>query len=628
MSLPSPLDTSSPSDMSSSFSEDDLNDLIAPSFSLLPDKPTQLLWQALLQAKGAYVGMIGLTALAACGDFLPFFLLAQAMIGFMTGNIGAPDLLSYFIFIMISLLAKYGATSWAYLISHKQAFRLQKSLRLDICLIFAIAPVQWCLGQHSGRVKQVLFQDIDQLEQFFAHHAVEIPLAIWVGIMSLLYLGWVDVTVMMAALLPLPVAFAVQYLFVKRAVPFKRQLGDIAGKLDAAVLDYIRTLPAMRLFCRDGQLFQQFKTDLQSYRDLIMQAVGYLIPAWSFFLVCLTANSAILGPLLLYKLEQGHLDLSDVIISLIMGHVLLLPLLKILKFTNEIEDILVSAARILTYLQAGKEQGRPVKAVDANHTIQKNNKNTADNALICHKVNFGYHAEHATLHDISCQIPSGQLTLILGESGSGKTTLGHLLAGVIDPDKGDILEGQSRKNLSATQRQQILTLVSQDSFLFQGTIRENLCLGREESDAALQQALSVAQAWSFIENLPLGLSHQISAQGQSLSGGERQRLCLARALLRQSPILLLDEASAALDMQMEKDFLADWKAAYPDQTKIVITHRLQAALTADHLIFMARGQVVAAGTHRDLLDCSPEYQQNWSLFQQSQNWSLRQKERA
>lgn len=602
------------------------DDLIIPALSPFPDKPGYFLWHLLLQARSAYLLIVGLAVLAACGDFLPFYFMAQAVAGFVDAVPIEADMTYYLMGMVLSLIIKYGAISWAYYISHKHAFRLQKTLRLDMCLIFAIAPLQWCLNQHSGQVKRVLFQDIDQLEQFFAHHSVEIPLAIWGSVISILYLGWIDLTVMGAALLPVPLAFGFQYFFVKRAVPFKQQLGEISGKLDGAVLDYIRALPAMRLFCQDGQLFQQFKIDLQTYRDLLTEAVRYLIPAWSFFLICLTANIAILGPLLLHRLDQGHLTLSEVIISLVIGHVLLLPLLKILKFTNEIEDILVSAARILTYLKAGKGRRLATQADMSAETNKADRGGSRGVPIACHNVSFRYRADRVNLSDISCQMPSGKLTLILGDSGSGKTALGHLLAGLIEPESGEISGGTAQKHLSMSERQRILTLVTQDSFLFQGTIRENLCLGRDEADSTLKQVLSVAQARSFVETLPLGLDHILSAQGQCLSGGERQRLCLARALLQPSPILLLDEASAALDMQMEQDFLADWQACYPDQTKIAITHRLQLAPLADHLIYLADGQVIATGSHTNLLNTSTEYQRNWSLFQQSQHWSLTQKD--
>jgi sulfate-transporting ATPase/ATP-binding cassette subfamily B protein len=239
-------------------------------------------------------------------------------------------------------------------------------------------------------------------------------------------------------------------------------------------------------------------------------------------------------------------------------------------------------------------------------------------------VSFCYDRQPVLQH-IDLHLPGGQMTALVGPSGSGKSTLAWLLGGLLDAESGQVrVNGEPLSALSEAARAATVGVVSQDAFIFQGTLLDNLRIGRP--DATLEQidsALRVAQAEDFVRTLPMGLNTPMDERGVRLSGGERQRIGLARALLAQTPILVLDEATAFADSRTERRFYQALRATWPDKTLLVIAHRLTSICDAEQIVLLERGVIQASGTHAQLLARSGTYATQWQHQFDSEDWTIR-----
>ena len=244
-------------------------------------------------------------------------------------------------------------------------------------------------------------------------------------------------------------------------------------------------------------------------------------------------------------------------------------------------------------------------------------------------VGFSYD-EAPVLHDVSFTVPAGQVTALVGPSGAGKTTVVSLLGGLIEPTRGDVrIDGTSLAAIGEAQRAALIAVVTQDTFLFRGSLLENLLLGRPDADEVqVRQALRTAQAEAFVDALPDGWHTQVGERGVTLSGGERQRIAMARALLADTPILVLDEGTAFADSRTERRFFQALRDACPDKTLLIIAHRLCTVKDAAQIVVLQAGHLLDAGDHDSLLQRCPLYRQMWHAQAQEEIWTIRTEGRA
>jgi ATP-binding cassette subfamily B protein len=232
--------------------------------------------------------------------------------------------------------------------------------------------------------------------------------------------------------------------------------------------------------------------------------------------------------------------------------------------------------------------------------------------------------EEEVLHDISFTAKAGQKTALVGESGSGKSTLAKLLIHYYDPQKGSIsLGGQKLCDMSLEALNSRISYVAQDQYLFNTSLLENIRIGRlDATDEEVLEAARKAQCMEFLEKLPQGIHSMAGDAGKMLSGGQRQRISLARAILKDAPIVVLDEATAYADPENEEKMEAAIAELVKDKTLVVIAHKLPAIMNADQICVIDQGKLVAAGKHQDLIQSCPEYQKLWKAAQDSAEWKV------
>lgn len=579
--------------------------------------PSQLLRHLLRGQYGRLALAIVLAVAAACAELWPYWLLGTAA-GVAVASPGASaELLRLAGWLALALLCKYLLYSAAYYCSHVSAFQVLLDTRRQLVRQLAGAPLRWLNQAGSGELKRLVLQDVDRLEQFIAHHTVELAAALASPVLVAGLLVAIDWRLALAALATVPFALLLQAMMMRGFGVHMAQYGKALDELHGATIEYVRSMPVMKAYRQDATSFQRMRDSLHAYQALMNRITRQTVPAWSVFMVLLSANIATLLPAGLWLYQAAHVSLPQLVLALVLGSGMLKPLFKVIKLSTELREVQASLQRMA---------GVPPLASAAGQARAGLPHVPARPDVRFEHVSFAY-AGAPVLRDVSLHLPAGSLTALVGPSGAGKSTVAALLAGLLDADAGRILVGGvPLAALGEGARTALIALATQDAFLFRGSLLDNLRLGRPDaSDAQVRQALQVAQAQDCIDALPAGWHTHVEERGVRLSGGERQRIGIARALLADTPVLLLDEATAFADSRTERRFYRALRAACPHKTVLVIAHRLSTVAGAAQILVMDQGRLVDGGAHAELLRRCPLYHDLWQRQFDSEQWHITEK---
>lgn len=564
-------------------------------------------WRHLLPA-------LVLALAAAAAELLPYALLSRSVAAVLAGP-AADALFATAGLVAGALLLKYLLYSVAYYLSHVAAFRLLAGIRRTLVHRLAAASPAWLERQGSGRLRTVVMQDVERLEQFIAHHTVECLAATASPVFVAAVLAWIDARLALAALLTVPLAAGAQWRLMRGFRPWIDAYNDAIGGLNGAAVEYVRNAPVMKAFSQDARTFRHMRGLLADYHRIVTAVTRRTVPGWSVFVVLLGANVLFLLPVGLWLQRQGAISTADTVLAVMLGGGMLKPLFKVAHFASEIRGIM-----------AGVRRFAPILAIRPPPRTRLPVPRLAD-AIVFDRVGVSYDGR-PVLTDVSFRLPAGGVTALVGPSGAGKSTVAHLLGGLIVPGSGEIrVDSTPLSALDAHDRSRLIAVAAQETFLFRGTLMDNLRLARPDADeGAVRRAVRIAQAEAFIASLPDGYDTRVGERGTRLSGGERQRITIARALLSDAPVLVLDEATAFADSRTEWHFFQDLRAACPDRTLLVIAHRLTAIEHADQILVLDAGTLIDAGRHPDLIARCPLYRTLWQRQFDGENWSIRPEE--
>lgn len=585
----------------------------------MTDRPHPTPWRVLLgllrDERGPLLAAVSVTAVAALFELLPYWLLYQSIVLVLSGTQVADGLTRLAGWMAVALVAKYGLYSVAYYLSHRAAYQVLANLRRDLARRLVWAPLTWLQGYSSGELKKIVMQDVERLEQFIAHHSVECMAALAGPLFVALFMLWLDWRLALASLAVVPLAALAQCLFMRGMGDRIGDFDQAVGELSGTTVEYVRNIPVMKAFRQEAGSFLRMRSVLGRYQGLVTAVIRRTIPGWSVFTVLLSANIFFILPTGVWLVGQGTLSLPDLILAVMLGTGMLKPLFKVARLSSEIREILGGVRRIAPFLAWSPPDRRSPAALAATPGVSFD------------AISFAYD-DTPVLRDLSFELPPGKLTAMVGPSGAGKSTVAHLLGGLARPQQGTIrLDGISLDTLDEAQRASLVSVATQEAFLFRGTLMENLKLACPEADeAAVRQAARVAQADAFISVLPEGYDTRIGERGVRLSGGERQRIAIARALLADTPVLVLDEATAFADSLTERAFYKALHEAYPHKTLLVIAHRLYTIEQADQVLVMESGRLVDAGRHDELLARCGIYQRLWHRQNVGESWTIGEEE--
>jgi len=513
------------------------------------------------------------------------------------------------------LLLAVASRSYAFRISHLAAFRLENLLRTELSQKIARLPLGYLINKGSGAINKVVLDDVKNLHTFVADSTPLIGrsfVAPPVMLIIMLYLDW---RLALAAVMILVVAMFAMSLGYRDSEILQIAYDQANERISATVIEFIQAMPVVRTFDSGSDSFTRFQTHLSDFRRFIKEWLAFaarpvklagllLGPLFSMLVL-------VLSGVVLMKLE--FLSIEYWIFFLLLGTGFSESIMPLMWLNRFIRQANLSATRI-RQLQAEPEL-----------PAGRSNPKITDHSLEFDAVSFGYESGgRLALDKVSFQLPSGSVTALVGPSGSGKSTIARLIPRFWDVSVGEIrLGGIDIRDFTSHALMDQMAFVFQDNFLFNDTIAENIAFGMEDvSNADILAAAKSAQAHDFITGLADGYQTRVGDRGSQLSGGQRQRITIARAILQNRPIIVLDEATAYADPENEAAMVKALAHLTRNKTVLLIAHRLNTVCHADQILVMNHGKLVEHGKHDDLLRQEGMYHRLWQHHLAARDWRL------
>jgi ABC-type multidrug transport system fused ATPase/permease subunit len=506
--------------------------------------------------------------------------------------------------IVVTVIVAGLAQWWQSSIGHDWAYRLLKELRVRIVDGITRATPGRLLGRRTGDLAEIAKSDVAATEMFFAHTAGDYLGATLVSIAALVAVAVLNPpsALVMAALMAL--VAAVPAVLARRAGEQGRAVRAAAGAVAAETMDVIQGLRELALARRDRDYAERVLTRgdaLGAARRRYARRTGAELVTTELLLgLGLLAITTVAAS----QADTGALAVHWLPVVIVLGTSALAPIATVSATARTLGDVRAAAARVLAiigYRAHVDEPTAPHPAPTGVPTVEFDN------------VRFGY-PNVDVLRGLSLRIEPGETVALVGRTGAGKTTCAHLLLRFWDPTSGTIrIDGTDIRNLATAALRRTVSVVPQDIHLFDDTIAGNIRLGRPEAtDPEVEQAARLAGAHEFITTLPEGYTTRCGERGTTLSGGQRQRIAIARALLTQAPVLILDEAVSNLDPDSEQALHNSLEATRGTRTTLVIAHRLSTVVRADRVLVLENGRVIEHGTHEELLAAGGHYTAMWT----------------
>tara|TARA_B100002052_G_scaffold59212_1_gene52212 strand:+ start:944 stop:2710 length:1767 start_codon:yes stop_codon:yes gene_type:complete len=511
------------------------------------------------------------------------------------------SVLTVFIWVFESLFEYFYGVLWRNL-----AQTVQHELRLDAYSHIQELEMSWFSDQSKGELMSILNDDINQLERFLDKGANELlQVSTTVIVISAIFF-YISPEIAIYSILPIPIILWGSFRFQSRIGPRYAEVRKEVGLLNALLSNNLSGISTIKSFTSEEMEIKRVREASQAYREANKRAIrlsAAFVPLIRMaILVGFTATLLHGG----FVTLDGGMAIASYSVMIFMMQRLLWPLTRLGETFDLYQRAMVSTTRVLNLLET------PI-AIDEGDT--EVNISEVKGSVVFEDVNFAYPDRSEIINGLNIEIKPGTTQAIVGPTGSGKTTLIRLLLRFHDPTSGKILlDGKDLKSLKMKDLRSAISLVTQTITLFPGTVMQNIAYGKAgATEEEIIEAAKVAEAHSFIMSLPDGYNTQIGEGGHKLSGGQRQRLSIARAVLKDAPILVLDEATSSVDNETEEALQKSLEIISKDRTTIVIAHRLSTIRYSDSIIVLDDGKVVESGNHEELLDNKSQYFRLWNV---------------
>lgn len=483
---------------------------------------------------------------------------------------------------------------------------VQDDLRLEAYAHIQSLEMAYFEDQSTGKLLAILNDDVNQLERFLDIGANEIIQVITTAVLISAAFFILAPTVAWLAILPIPFIIWGSIAFQKRLAPRYAQVREKVSLLSSRLANNLSGITTIKSFTTEAYEIERLRRDSQAYRLSNRSAIALsaaFVPWIRMIILFGFTATLLIGGL---QAVEGTLAVGTYSVLVFLTQRLLWPLTRIGQTLDLYQRAMASTNRVMNLLDT------PI-AIHSGNLALPTEKVAGEIRL--NNITFAYGEGKPIVENLSLEIPAGKTIAIVGSTGSGKSTLVKLLLRFYEIQQGSItLDGVDIRALQLYDLRRAIGLVSQDVFLFHGTVRENIAYG--DPDAKLEDivhAASLAEAHDFIQQLPQGYDTIVGERGQKLSGGQRQRLAIARAILKNPPILILDEATSAVDNETEAAIARSLDHITENRTTIAIAHRLSTIRNADHIYVLEYGKIVEEGTHEDLLDKNGIYANLWRV---------------
>ena len=564
--------------------------------------------------RGKMAASVVLAILSVAGGFVPYLGVYQIIRLFLERQADWDGILFWCGVCLAGYAVKVAGYALSTMLAHVSAYTILEGLRLQAADRLMGAPLGEVESRPIGAMKSTIVDRIEDIEPPLAHMIPELSSNILLPLVVVAAMFSIDWRMGLALLATIPFALIPMAFGLRTYNKNYAAYMEANAHVNSVIVEYVEGIQVVKAFSQGERSYQKFAQAVSSFKAFTMD---WYRCTWASMNLCLSIlPTTLLGtlPIGIYLYQAGVLDPAQVTLCLMMALGIVTPLMSATAFINSIKSMqfaVKDTRELLDLPQLSQaEQDAPLNDCD----------------IQLHDVSFSYGGSDGkeVLHHLDLTIPQGKFTALVGPSGGGKSTIARLAARFWDVTGGSItLGGRDIRELPLKQLSREISFVTQDNFLFDCSLKENIRLGKPgASDEEVFAAARAAQCEEFIGRLEHGWDTAAGDAGKQLSGGERQRIAIARAILKDAPIVILDEATAFTDPENEDKIQRSIMALSKGKTLLVIAHRLSTIKNADQIVVLEKGQIVDRGTQRELLSRCPLYQALWAAHVGAQTWAV------
>ncbi|MDL2214141.1 ABC transporter ATP-binding protein/permease [Clostridia bacterium OttesenSCG-928-O13] len=550
--------------------------------------------------KGGYIASVVLALLGVACSIVPYFAISKIVVQLLSGGKELGFYLQWTAICAVFWVLRYVLHSFSTTFSHKATFSVISEVRRRLTAKLARVPMGYILDTPSGALKNTIVERVDSIETILAHVVPEFTANLMVPVAIVIYLFTLDARMALISLISLPVGLLCYMGMMIGYEPKWRNYVQTNKHLNATAVEYIGGIEVIKAFNQSASSYEKFTT---AARDAANSAINWMKSTQVFFSIALAVLPATLVTVLPFGgwfYMRGSLPMETFIQIIILSLGIMPPIVSAFSYTDDLAKIKVVVDDIAQVLnQPDLERPQQPAKLDRYEVALEN---------VC----FGYN-EQQVLNNVSLAIAPDTVTALVGPSGGGKSTIAKLIASLWDAGSGAVtIGGVNIKDIPLEQLNSMVAYVAQDNYLFNDTVRNNIRMGRlSATDAEVEAAAKASGCHDFILQLENGYETVAGGAGGHLSGGERQRIAIARAMLKDAPIIILDEATAYTDPENEAVIQTAVAKLVAGKTLIVVAHRLSTITDSDKIAVVEKGSIIATGTHRELLAACPLYRDMW-----------------
>lgn len=569
-------------------------------------------------AKGSG-GKLGLSVVFSMVSLLaglvPYYCVYGILDRYITDSLDKAFLINRCLIALCAYLVKVICFGISTGISHYVAFNVLEGLRLKVADVFLKAPLGEVYAHSIGEIKSVIVDKIEDIEPPLAHVVPEGAGHILLPIVCFAALAMVDIRVALASLLALPIGMIFMMLTFKLSGKNMTKYQEANAHMSSMIVEYVEGIEVIKAFGKAGVSYEKFAGSIRDYRDFVIE---WLESTWvTMKLAFAFMPATLLGviPVSIMLVGKGSMTVSEMALSVMLAMSMVISMTKIEVFSNGLRQMQYTVLEIQKFLKIKSLPEPEKEKLPVSHTIELKD------------VHFTYDEDQGeVLHGIDLTMNEGSFTALVGPSGGGKSTVAKLIARFWDVSGGSIsIGGMNIKDIKVTSLADIVSFVTQDNFLFSRSIMENIRLGKP--DATDEEVISAAREAccdDFIRKLPDGYNTSAGEAGKRLSGGERQRIAIARMMLKNAPIVILDEATAFTDPENETKLQESIANLTKGKTLLVIAHRLSTIKNADRIVVLNDGRIEDMGTQEELMERSALYRRMWQAHIGAKSWAVKE----
>lgn len=535
---------------------------------------------------------------------IPYFSVANIINNIVEGKVEIGAYIPYILAVLVGLLGSILFHEFSTIISHNLAYRVIEGKRKKLVDKLSKISMGEIEKRSSGQWSQFMVETLDKMEQPIAHVIPEVIANLLIPIVLVVIIFIMDWRIGVANLLTIPLGLLFFMMMMRGYEEKSKRYQEASKAMNTIMVEYVNGIKVIKAFNKSASSFGKFKETVNENKKSMLD--WYLSVCFSMTgaMETIPATMIFVLPTSLYLFMQGSVEMSSLIMCILLSYASYKPLIKAMSHLETMANVKMVMKEINKVMEIPDlERGKQLKHIKS-YDVEFQN------------VSFAYDDSKNVLNNISFKANEKELTAIVGNSGGGKSTIAKLIAGFWNIDKGKIFIGDVDLNdMPLKQNMELITYVSQENFLFNKTILENLRVAKEDANMdEIKEACVKASCHDFITNLPNGYETVVGEGGSSLSGGERQRIVIARSFLKNSPIVLLDEATVYSDPDNEAIIQESIDALIKDKTVIMIAHRLSTIVNANKIIVVDNGNIVEEGSHEKLLELNGRYREMWDVY--------------